>query len=392
MKLIYSQSLFVTVLVCAAVPGFGQSATKPKDHSQQFKRMFTVLPLKDTEKPSKQQIQNNAATGGTIPFWNYSIVSPLDGKTYQGTMVGRSPFFNGHRTTVIPTYIVPVNLTFADTGTLFDPVNVDSCLGDSVLNVVTGSPIFQNVDYTMNGVNVGSAQYVDAFQRANFWTHVAGTPYHTVLGQKTLPAINVTVPAANGTTNVAFSGCAYGTMDINWWDGYLRSTLMPQLVAQGVGPTVFPIFLFNSVFEFDGDPSQCCIMGYHSAYTNGSVLQTYSISSYDTSGAFGGDVSVSSHEVAEWMDDPDTSNPTPLWGHTGQVSGCQANLEVGDPLTPGYGTPTNSFSVTMTNGITYSLQELAYFSWFFRQSPSIGSGGLYSDNTAFSSGQPTVCQ
>ena len=26
------------------------------------------------------------------------------------------------------------------------------------------------------------------------------------------------------------------------------------------------------------------------------------------------------------------TNPTPKWGHIGQVSGCQSNLEVGDPL------------------------------------------------------------
>jgi len=45
------------------------------------------------------------------------------------------------------------------------------------------------------------------------------------------------------------------------------------------------------------------------------------------------------------------SNPTPPWGHTGQVGFCQAKLEVGDPLT-GTATPP----VTTPNGFTYRLQ------------------------------------
>jgi hypothetical protein len=62
------------------------------------------------------------------------------------------------------------------------------------------------------------------------------------------------------------------------------------------------------------------------------------------------------HEIGEWMNDPFGNNPTPLWGHTGQVSGCQNNLEVGDPLTGTIVPP-----VVMPNGFTYHLQELAFF-------------------------------
>ena len=55
---------------------------------------------------------------------------------------------------------------------------------------------------------------------------------------------------------------------------------------------------------------------------------------------------------------------------------CQANLEVGDPLS---GT---IFPVT-SGTFTYHLQELAFFSWFYRQSPSIGLNGAYSDQDHF---------
>jgi len=51
---------------------------------------------------------------------------------------------------------------------------------------------------------------------------------------------------------------------------------------------------------------------------------------FDTTGLFGPtimDTSIAAHEVGEWMDDPFGNNPTPAWGHTGQVGGCQNNLE-----------------------------------------------------------------
>ena len=72
-----------------------------------------------------------------------------------------------------------------------------------------------------------------------------------------------------------------------------------------------------------------------------------------------------------------SGNPTPPWGNTGQVVGCQGNLEVGDPLTG-----TNIPPVTMPNGFTYNLQELAFFSCFFG-APTIGVDGWFSDNGTF---------
>jgi hypothetical protein len=78
------------------------------------------------------------------------------------------------------------------------------------------------------------------------------------------------------------------------------------------------------------------------------------------------------------MDDPLGTNATPLWGNIGQVVGCQGNLENGDPLSGTIFPP-----VLMPNGFTYDLQELAFFSWFFRQNPSIGVNGFYSDNGTF---------
>jgi len=75
--------------------------------------------------------------------------------------------------------------------------------------------------------------------------------------------------------------------------------------------------------------------------------------------------------VAEWLDDPNIGNKTPAWGHIGQVSGCQGNLEVGDPL-------SGTVSTVNLSGMTYHLQDLAFTSWFYQQDPPTSYNGRYS--------------
>ena len=120
------------------------------------------------------------------------------------------------------------------------------------------------------------------------------------------------------------------------------------------------------------------MLGYHDALANAGRLQSYGVAMYDNSGDFRGsaDTTVLSHEVAEWMNDPYVDNPTKPWGNIGQVSGCQGNLEVGDPL--------SGTAITDTlNNKTYHLQELAFFSWFYHSSPSLGVNGWFSSNGTF---------
>jgi hypothetical protein len=333
-------------------------------------------------------IKNQASTGQTIPLWNYKQVA-YDGKTYTGTMVGRSPFANGHRVTTIPAYIIPIIFHMLDTGEVFDPTMPDSCSpnGNSVDSLVLQSPLFQPVYFIMNGVDVGTTQYLDGFQRANFWKNVGVTPYHTVFSTnpKVLAGIAISVQPSAGQTIPG--GCRDAAIiDQGVWDTFVQTQLLASLASSGVGPANFPQMIFESVAVYlNGDRTQCCALGYHNAFLNGGAFQTYSVNMYDTSGAFGGDTSVMSHEMAEWLDDPGGGNPVPNWGAEGQVTGgnCANNLEVGDPLTPGYPTPTNSFSILAANGVTYSLQELPFYSWFLGTSPSLGAGGGFSDNGTF---------
>ena len=286
--------------------------------------------------------------------------------------------------------------------TVFDPtVADDACLSSPngvPLSLMVQSPIFESNDFKFGATDVGTTQYIDAFQRANFWQFVGGTGYHTILTPHVLPAVTVNLPGKQGLAGSFFGSC--GPLAIVNFDVMLRQIFNKLLAAEGanIDSSKFPIFLFyNTVMATNSaGGSNCCILGFHNAVTQNAAVapnkaarvQTYAFIDFDASGAFGPtikDTTIAAHEVGEWMDDPFGNNPTPAWGHTGQVGGCQGNLEVGDPLT-GTIIPT----VTGTNGFAYNLQELAFFSWFYG-APSIGVNGWFSNNNTFKSDAGPVC-
>jgi hypothetical protein len=388
---VWTAVLFAGAGLCFRTARLFAQASAPLDRPQAYS---TVIPLKGVGAETVRAAVQNSTT---IPLWDYSVTSPLDDQVYSGVMVGRSPFFNGARTTNIQAFVVPLIIKFS-AGTVFDPTTTDHTCSPAgtPANLTQNSPLYVPLDIKMGSVDIGTGQYLDAFQRGNFWTDVSVTRnrYHTTLSPVTvLSAVTVNVPSADGWvfSTTPYGGCGgiIGVMNINWFDSMVTGTIIPNLASQGVGPTTFPLFLMKDVVMTSGAPSfpsNCCIAGYHGAF--GSSLQTYATADYDTTGIFLGtsDITAMSHEIGEWMDDPIGNNPTPLWGHTGQVSGCQNNLEVGDPLSD-----TEFPELRAANGITYHPQELAFFSWFFRQSPSLGVNGWYSDNGTFTQDAGAVC-
>ena len=369
-------------------------------------------PLRQLDwKPTSQKTAAlSPIAGSSIPTWTYSIVSPIDGKTYSGQIIGKNPATKPGQVTVIPTILIPVRLNFqysSTTSYIFDPTAGDAgCLGAgrNAFQLTQVSPLFNDHIYTLGGTNVGNTQYIDAFQRASFWNDVSasgGGNYHTLLGVTPMPLQSVTVTSANsGTPNgtvYSVGGCGtntgnvnvpgtLGVMNINWWDPVAKSIIS----RLGINPNSFVLFVtYNAVMSV-GNPSvsgNCCVLGYHSI--NGA--QTYGIAEFEgrNQTVFSGvsDTSSMSHEIGEWVNDPTGANPTPAWGHIGQVSGCQNNYEVGDPLSG-----TLMPAVKMSNGFTYHLQELAFFGWFYRLAPSGGVHGWYSDNGTFTSDAGAVCQ
>jgi hypothetical protein len=393
-------------LLCGAVclaggsVAFGQQAPPPG--------YTIVLPATKMAPPDSAAEQLSIISPVVSPLvpdssFTFTVTADtaLNGGTYTGTILGRSPLNRGKTTTTIPTQVIPLVITINDgtTTVVYDATAPDSCVPGnlSTVQVVNGSPVFNNVPWTMNGVAIGNTQYIDAFQRAQFWSLVQGTPYHLILNQSVPTSESLAFGPGAGTNYPAteFGGTCgnVGVVNTNNLDTLLQGLITGPL-ASIVNAGTFPIFLTKNVVSSQTGItifSGCCVLGYHSGLFVGGNLQIYGIFSIDSTGVFpAGYVTTLSHEVAEAVNDPTGNNPTPVWGNIGQTSppafSCQGNLEVGDPLSPGFSTPSNPFSKVGSNGLTYDVQELTYYSWFFGATPlGVGAGPVpsYSNNGTF---------
>jgi hypothetical protein len=420
--------LFVVGRVALALPNYDHASAQTSIRNPRL----TPLTHLRLVKPGPRQADIEATLklmardpSRTLPLWTFSVQSSRDGNTYTGVMVGATPFSRhakGKADVAVPTYVVPLiirthtivtsldfntgNMITTPGDTTFDPTVADACLtppNNVPTTLVAESPILQPAIFSFGGTIVGTAQYVDAFQRGNFWQALVdnGTTnhYHVRLNPATfLAPIVIDVPVDKGVAAIdslifGFLFCPpFGIVDFNWLDNYLTTTVFPALAAQGVSPSNLPIFPVHNLnlasFASPTNLSVCCYAGYHSE-TTGSPMQTYIVADFDTSGFYipsVEDSAVLSHEVAEWMDDPFDNNRTPPYGNIGQVVGCQNTSEVGDPLTG-----TEYPPIVMRNGFTYHLQELAFFSWFYG-APSIGVHGWFSDNGSFLTDAGPPCQ
>jgi hypothetical protein len=302
-----------------------------------------------------------------LPSFSSSIVAR--GKLYKFTMVGGNPFLRNAKKATIPVALIPVWFVFPD-GTALDPAVPNSgCAGTGTpLNLALQSPIFQDADY-----GEGGRQFAEEMRRLEFWTYTGpgrlNPGYSVRLSVSSNASVRVTLPPGYQTQEAPCG--RKSVIDLGIWNQVLQG-IIPLLSRAGITPKTFPVFLFLNVILDAGDAGM--VAGYHS-WANAGGVQTYGVAMYDTTQSLPSsrDVSVLSREIAEWLDDPLGNNPTPPWGHIGQVEGCQANLEVADPLT---GSPL--FEVAMPNGFAYHLQEAAFFSWFYNQVPSLGINGWYS--------------
>jgi hypothetical protein len=410
LKLLLSRS-FVVVMCFISVLSFASMASAQSN----LNAYTAVAPA--TDAAGNALSPGQAAANSDLATFTYTVRSTRDGNSYTGAMVGLDPFGANFSTTSIDTLIIPVILitntiavaspngkilTTKPGVTVFDPTAADDvCLSspnDVPLSLMVQSPIFQSNDFKFGGTDVGTTQYIDAFQRANFWQFVGGTGYHTILTPHVLPAVTVNLPGKQGLAGSFFGSC--GPLAIVNFDVMLRQVFNKLLAAQdgNIDSSKLPIFLFyNTVMATNSaGGSNCCILGFHNAVTQNAAVapnkaarvQTYAFIDFEASGAFPPSISntsIAAHEIGEWMDDPFGNNPTPAWGHTGQVGGCQGNLEVGDPLTG-----TNIPPVTGANGFAYNLQELAFFSWFYG-TPSIAVNNWFSNNNTFTTDAGPAC-
>jgi hypothetical protein len=336
-----SPILLTTLVVLAFLAGSAY-AQDDMQVNEDVKPRYVVLP------PRLRYDVKTPATALTT--WNGAFT--YSGKNYSYNMVGTAPSTN--TSTTIQAYIIPLKIVITPrrgSPTTFDPSHVLSN-GNTVTTNTVVSPIFDSTTtYSQGGVDVGTTQYEDAFQRANFWGTVkTDTSYHVLLGGPTVLAEQTLSPSSRyGTTGSPF-GFTAGLVDINWFDGQIQGLISKFAQIQ---PNTLPIFLTYDVYLTES--GQCCIGGYHSSEGSVSAPQAYAHFTYvDHPGDFAQDVSALSHEVGEWLDDPLVVNIN------GNNTPCGI-LEVGDPLegNANYG----GYPYTL-HGFTYNLQDLATLPYF----------------------------
>jgi hypothetical protein len=374
----------------ASHPFLSRSAMKPR---------FVLL---SHETINDSDLDRQAAVHRTIPFFRAHITSPLRAGFFSYTMVGNSPFAASPSRAPV-TYVPIVARIHFNDGTVLDPTQPSNCDAVSPSVRFMNSPLFQPAVFTSNGVNVsagvrGGTQLTSAFQRANFWSNVQGTQYGVDLRPLSAPiVVDVIAPVQASQVFSVTAQCTtgpitipLGTMDINTYDGIIQN-----LISKYARSDQFPIVLTYNLVQTEG--GGCCIIGYHNAVPVAGGTQTYAVGAYTDPGIFGAgiqDIYAWSHEMSEWLDDPfvqaavsggNNNNITPAWGHTGQVSGCQNNLEVGDPLTG-----VAVFQIQGAGGFLYSFQDETFHDWFYR-TPSSGTGGLFSWQGVFTTDAGPRC-
>ncbi len=317
-------------------------------------RMVT-LPARGIDPSS---LAKDAVAGATLANWTGSFVSA--GTTYTYTMLGTDPSL-GSATTTISVVLIPLKVVFSD-GTSINaaaPVFGDT---RSAAKLIAHSPLFRTAPFTPGGTDVGTTQYIDAFQRANFWNYVSTTApdYHVKFHITTIePVQTLNVPAYFGYATFGGPGSPIGYVNSIWWDGQL-GVLLYRL---NISTSTLPIFLNYNIVEEGG------ILGFHSAF--GNPAQVYMSAAFYDQGllSYGGDILVLSHEMGETTDDPFINNVVPFWS---TPTGFGGNLlEVGDPVT--------DFSIgpVVLNHYTYHPEDLTFLSWFSCTVPSTSVNGWY---------------
>jgi hypothetical protein len=380
----------------------------------------------------------SAGSVNPLPLWTFNIKGSRDGEHHLGTIVGHSPFLNAG-TDRVPVNLVPLIIKVHRVATAINPntliattapgdVTLDATAPDNIcltapnnipVVVTRQSPVFNPAHFVFGNTDVGTTQYIDAVQRASFF-QVLGpdSRYHLLFDPvRTHDAVVIDVPTESGLAITdpqfflqpfGFSICApLLLVDMNWFDSHLNGTVIPQLIQEGQGQNGqgenadgdssggVPIFLAYETIWPRGDVTNgnnCCVDGYHNVTGYPIEDQPYAVVDFDRTGLLfigppeGFDTIILSHEMGELVNDPMLTNFAPPWGGIGQVPvGCLDGLEVGDPVRF-----NNISPVTMPNGFTYHLQELAFFSWFFG-APSVGANGWFSNNGTLLADAGPIC-
>jgi hypothetical protein len=197
-------SLFALATLLSTAIGQNQSVKQAPG-----KPMFTAI-----RRGNPAQAIRTAAAGTNVPLWSSSFT--YQGTTYPFTMVGADPTITNHGTNV-PLVIIPVRFKFGTT--IISPTQTACNDTRTALYRVQNSPLLKNFPFVSGTTNVGTTQYIDAYQRANFWNSVSSVSpeYHVRFSPiSTKPVQTIVVPPGVGGILGTFCGTKkVGGVDIN---------------------------------------------------------------------------------------------------------------------------------------------------------------------------------
>jgi hypothetical protein len=392
-----------------ATPDGSSAGPEATIQVQDIHQLINFLDSDETDPSSNVTVNPPGGFPGivSVPNFSGSFIGP-DGaggtKSFPFTMMGNDPL-TGH-TTSIPAKIVAVDVIL---------LNADGSVAFTVptepfLPMLLASPNFNRADYT-----VGHVQFADAVQRAEFSNHMKDN-WHTNLEPATVVEhVTVTVPftvnaRVNRVVQPVRTWFTRTATDGNTVIFLLQSFFNQQFSNVGVNAInagdwttdAMNIQFWPNTFLFNPSATplitrgSCCVLGFHTFFSDGSVtpepVWVSAYASWTSPGTFTNaeilDILPLSHEISESFNDPFLNNITPVWQFPGEPGVCQGNLETGDPVEV---TADPAFPVELkvprppgTKGgddgskFIFHPQTEALLQWFTQTAPSDAFQGAFS--------------
>jgi hypothetical protein len=349
-------------------------------------------------------------TTRTIPHWWGATLDPLDGITYGYNIVGADPSAcsgTGCDTTVevdmTPIVLRVDGMTFSASDVVAAALaSPEFALNDYGSTAIVSGPTADSPPVSGGVLSQQDAgrrlQLQDAIMRAQFG-RTGSSSYHVRLHPNLLPTVTIDVPQNQGLLFTSTHGIVFAGVDYGWWSAQIHN------LETKADPQHLALYLTDDTATYVGNANafQLVAIGFHGAKATGSgggstgsngnaAVQTFAWATWLSPGFYPlpgrarnwvrQDMTVVSHEVAEWADDPFVNNAIQPWPFTPGVpaAGCNTIIETGDAVgSAGFTVGTNTFQQgpnpdgTQSADGYYHPQDEVFLPWFLRLAPNTTS-------------------
>ena len=206
----------------------------------------------------------------SVPSWNGAFTTV--GTTYPYTMVGGDP--RKGDTTRVDTQLISIQFFFDE----FVDQNGNNIVIDAapILPAVQKGPDFDPFAY-----GTGTTQFADAIQRAEFF-NVMQKDWHTLINDpRMLTPVQIEVPVGQSLVFQTRGGAFFALINFDFFISQLNTII--QLEPLDVH--ALSIVLTRNGLFYEGDPSNCCVLGFHTAFEtqvqgNKHFVQTFATASW----------------------------------------------------------------------------------------------------------------